>query len=352
MSTELELLRDELCKDAKTYCRECFVQSPHAAIQNPPNVFRAGRNLNAKVFLIFDKPNDNDRFRDSDLIPISIFDPRPEFGRQPSQSNLQQILRDADLNPDSTSDPLDSRILHITNAVKCDRCAVTGENGQIEIKEAQVRRCAGRFLFRELAIVKPLAVVFFGPKSQRYVMGKATRSGEQVRAQIDGIGYWVVRLPHPSPQSFNTHGGGGENYKVPLRELMARVTATDPHDTNGLGDRAVQATRPVQHGAEARQILPDSGAEPPIASAGPSAFRHGSSDIPYGSRMYRTRKPYEGSGKRAAIWTCWHDGCTVEEFVKLARRAGDGGPEDLRIYYHLGVIRLEPTPTEPIRKPR
>jgi hypothetical protein len=59
-----------------------------------------------------------------------------------------------------------------------------------------------------------------------------------------------------------------------------------------------------------------------------------------------------GRGNREIIWRCWDDGCTITEFLERARAAIGGGPEDVRIYWHLGVIRLDPPPTAPIRRPR
>ena len=155
--------------------------------------------------------------------------------------------------------------------------------------------------------------------------------------------YWVTRVPHPSPQSFNTHGRKGEYYKEPFRELVARIASTD-------ADPAAQNNRAAAPGAISVPLAPSPQPQP-FVNTGSASPRRDGSDVPYASKMYRTGKPYLGSGKREHIWNCWSDGCTVQEFVKLARR-WQGGPEDVRIYYRLEVIRLEPRPTAPIREPR
>jgi Arc/MetJ-type ribon-helix-helix transcriptional regulator len=49
------LLRESLCRNAQDFCKECLAGSPYEAVQNPPNVFRVGKNLEAKIFLVFDK---------------------------------------------------------------------------------------------------------------------------------------------------------------------------------------------------------------------------------------------------------------------------------------------------------
>jgi hypothetical protein len=80
-----------------------------------------------------------------------------------------------------------------------------------------------------------------------------------------------------------------------------------------------------------------------------------SPDIPYESRMYRTGRPYKGRGYRKVIWDCWVDGDTVREFCQKARKAigrGNPGPEDLRIFWRDGVVKLDPRPTVAIGNPR
>ena len=224
MTSELSLLREQLCRDANEYCRECFAGSPCAANQNPPNVFRVGRNTHASLFFIFDKPNNNDGLR-PELVPIAIFDPRP-FGHQPTHSNLCHLLEDLGFSSaDSTADPLDSDLVHVTNAVKCDKCAVTGRSGRVAIGETQATTCRSRFLLRELAIIKPVALVFFGEFPQRYVLGKSTPLWKLSQVSLAGVTYWVMRVPHTSPTAFNTHGGQGEKYKLPFQDLRARVTS-------------------------------------------------------------------------------------------------------------------------------
>src|SRR5437868_1307987 len=143
MSDELRVLREQLCKNASEFCRECFSSSRFANVQNPPNVFRIGRNGAPKMFFVFDKPNDNDSFRDSDLIPITIFDSRRVAAfRNPSEENLLTILRRVGIGHENG---LDSKLFYITNAVKCDKCAQTGATGGIRIRKVQKNTCVSLF---------------------------------------------------------------------------------------------------------------------------------------------------------------------------------------------------------------
>ena len=221
MNNELRSLQEQLCTDTKNFCRECFVGSAFASVQNPPNVFRAGRNAHAKIFFIFDKPNNNDDFRRSHLVPITIGDPRQEFGAQPTYDNLRAILDGCGIgSARNEADPVDSELVHITNAVKCDKCATSGQTGGITIGKNQARNCVSRFLLRELAIIKPVAVVFFSVNAQRSVLNRVTKPGEMHFVPIDGVTYRVMRVPHTAQQSFNTHGDKGEFYREPFRNLL------------------------------------------------------------------------------------------------------------------------------------
>ncbi len=93
MAKELSELRDELCRSTTDFCHVCFEGSVHRREQNPPNVFRGAGRRDPDLFFVFEKPNDNDAFRASDAIPVSVFDPRPLLGvRQPSYENLLRLL--------------------------------------------------------------------------------------------------------------------------------------------------------------------------------------------------------------------------------------------------------------------
>ena len=222
MQCNLSLLRERLCKDAQDFCKECFAGSPYEAVQNPPNVFRVGKNLQAKIFFIFDKPNNNDGFRSSDLVPITICDPRPIFGPPATHRNLLLLLDILGLRSERASaDPLDSEAVHVTNAVKCDKCAVTGQTGRVAIGETQARKCVSRFLSQELAIIRPSALIFFGEAPERNVLGYSTPLWVAHQASVAGESYWVMRVPHTSPTSFNTHGGRGEHYREPFQKLLS-----------------------------------------------------------------------------------------------------------------------------------
>ncbi len=223
MTDDLRLLQEKLCSSATAFCTQCFVQSPHRKVQNPPNVFRIGRNRAAKVFLVFDKPNNNDSLRTSPLVPITIFDPRL-VGTNDSHGNLIRLLDALGLDSGGAGgDRLDTDYFHVTNAVKCDKCAMSGRTGRVAINDRQVRTCTTTFFLQELAIIRPKAVVFFGEAPQRYVLGRVTAPWEPQNLAIGGRMYWVMRVPHTSPQSFNTHGGAGANYVAPFQKLVQRA---------------------------------------------------------------------------------------------------------------------------------
>jgi hypothetical protein len=180
-----------------------------------------GNNLSARIFFIFDKPNNNDLFRTSSMVPITICDPRPVFGPPATHRNLLLLLQIVGLvSPTATGNPLDSGVVYITNAVKCDKCAVTGATGRVAIGKKQTEICVSRFLLRELTIIKPSALVFFGEAPQLNVLGYATPIWDTVSAVIGEHTYLVMRVPHTSPTAFNTHGGKSEKYREPFRKLL------------------------------------------------------------------------------------------------------------------------------------
>jgi hypothetical protein len=91
-------LRNELCASREVFCQRCFVGQTTQAQQCPPNVFRAeGVDAQKPIAFIFDKPNDNTPFRDSPLVPITIFDDRAGVDRRlpraPSHSMLLLLCR-------------------------------------------------------------------------------------------------------------------------------------------------------------------------------------------------------------------------------------------------------------------
>ena len=210
MPNELKNLRDTLCRSKTEFCDVCFAGSPRSHEQNPPNVFRIGRTNKPSFFFVFDKPNNNDDFRTSELVPISVFDPRPVFGRQPSYDNLLRLLELVGLQTQGQDDPLASGPIHVTNAVKCDKCSETGMTGRVPINMMQARACVDRYLIRELAILQPKAIVFFGKAPQRVRLreGEVTPIWKSRKVTIGGRSYWTMRVPHLA--HFYTHGGGGD----------------------------------------------------------------------------------------------------------------------------------------------
>jgi hypothetical protein len=98
--------------------------------------------------------------------------------------------------------------------------AETGRTGRVTIGRRQSERCVERFFIQELALIKPVALVFFGEKPQSYVLGRVTPAGEIHRATVGGIAYWVLRVPHTAATSFNTHGQRGHYYKGPFQLLL------------------------------------------------------------------------------------------------------------------------------------
>ena len=211
-------LRETLCIDDDHYCRACFQGGPHASEQNPPNVFRYQvADARPKFFLVFDKPNDNDRLKAKGLkwAPIEILDDRcPE---NQTRKNLVKLLNILGMINGSNLTPgvLSSPCFHITNAVKCDKCAETGFTGRVEINAAQAEHCKKSFFYQELRILRPDVLVMFGEKPDEYITGRKSKVWEVREESIDGQCYRVVRVPHTTDTSFNTrkNGDGGRAYK-------------------------------------------------------------------------------------------------------------------------------------------
>ena len=223
----LKELRSQLCESSRNFCRICFVNTNFVNLQNPPNVFRINKlGEPLPVAFIFDKPNDNTLFRNSALVPITIFDDRagaiPQLHRAASHSTLILLCRLLRLIPQN-SNCLESSNFYVTNAVKCDVCSMTGKTGRVIVNDQQVFVCRERFLVKELQAVKARALVFFGVNAQRYSLGFITPLWEISNKLINGTNYWVMRVPHTSPSSFNTYGGKGQNYIAPFNELCRRA---------------------------------------------------------------------------------------------------------------------------------
>jgi len=221
MSESLLQLRNELCADTSHFCRVCFDGTPYSNSQNPPNVIRATAER-AKVFFVFDKPNRNDGNRA--FVPITICDPR--FGDNSTQRNLLTLLEmlsvvNTGFRPArGSADEFGSEFVHITNAVKCDKSALTGEPGGISVGSQQARICVQTFLHRELAIIQPKVLVFFGELPYQYVIGQRIGLWEAKAVAIDRRAYWVMRVPHTTATPFNTFGRKGQAYIEPFRRIL------------------------------------------------------------------------------------------------------------------------------------
>ena len=171
-------LRAELCTDTQHHCRRCFAGKRTEALQCPPNVFRAAGNDEAKsVTFIFDKPNDNTNYKTSTVVPIAAFDDRAgldsRLARAPSHDKLLVLCRLIGLISPEAQD-LNSSLVHITNAVKCDVSCETGKTGRIAVSAWQAATCIDNYLLRELEITRSLALVFFGKNAQSYVLNEVT----------------------------------------------------------------------------------------------------------------------------------------------------------------------------------
>lgn len=223
----LTKLRNKLCQSTDKFCRKCFIGTPYEGQQNPPNVFRVAKpQISIPIAFIFDKPNENTKFKNSTLVPITIYDDRAgidyRLSRAPSHSTLIALCKLLGLIP-AKSDSLDSNNVYITNAVKCDMCCVTGKTGRVKINDKQAATCRETFLFQELAAVEARGLIFFGANAQEFVLGESTPLWSVNKKQLNGREYWVLRVPHTSPTAFNTHGGKGENYLAPFEELQRKA---------------------------------------------------------------------------------------------------------------------------------
>jgi hypothetical protein len=203
-----------------------------------------------------------------------------------------------------------------------------------------------------LGIVQPQAILCFGNLPFDYIQKRGGRGSvstypsghgdwqcRSVRAQVAGRWVNVVGVPHLSRYDIC----GKTGVVSWIKNEMAKSLPS--------GQTSACPVSPDRNLARRKSISIEHRATSGHAEAG-GLLGRGNSDIPYGSRMYRTGRTYTGRGKRETIWNCWQDGCTVAEFVRRARAVGQGGPEDVRIYWHAGVIRLDPAPVTTIRRPR
>lgn len=225
-----EELRRQLCVDSENHCRHCFVGKPTARSQCPPNTFRTSLLRGEKpIAFVFDKPNDNTQYRTSSIVPIDTFDDRAGvdngLARAPSHARLLALCKLLNLI-DSDSQSVDISNIHITNAVKCDVSSETGLSGRVVVGRDQADACIKNFLLRELEACNTKGVIFFGVNAAKYVLGIETKAWVLERRLIGSRQYWVMRVPHTSPESYNTHGKNGQAYIEPFKRLLAAV-ATD-----------------------------------------------------------------------------------------------------------------------------
>jgi len=143
--------------------------------------------------------------------------------RSASHSNLISLCRLLGFIAQD-SNCLETSSLYITNAVKCDRCDATGKTGRVNVNNLQAAKCRERFLVKELVAVNASVLVFFGKNAQRYALGRTTPLWRIHREQLNGSSFWVMRVPHTSPPSFNTYGGRGRNYIAPFNVLCRRAS--------------------------------------------------------------------------------------------------------------------------------
>jgi len=221
MREKLSTLRNDLCRSGSKFCQACFEGGQFADVQNPPNVFR-NRPHDSKpyLFFVFDKPNNNDPNRGQGLEPIEILDDR--FEGNPTRINTIKLIQILGL-ADGDKAPLCAKKIHITNAVKCDKCAASGKTGQIEIGREQVSRCHQQYFFKELDILHPKVLVLFGANTDKFITGKAGPSWKLRQEVVNGRTYTVVRVPHTTATPFNTHGKKGLAYKEKLADLWEEV---------------------------------------------------------------------------------------------------------------------------------
>lgn len=226
LNEDLMQLREMLCVDDDHYCRACFLGGPHASAQNPPNVFRNQlQGVRPRFFFVFDKPNDNDRLKAKGLkwAPVDILDDRDSAN--PTRLNLVKLLNILGLVGESNgaSGVLSSSMFHITNAVKCDKCAVSGATGQVEIGLAQAEQCKRNFFFKELELLKPKALVMFGANPDKFITGRVGKIWVVRDEMVNGQIYKVVRVPHTTATPFNTHGKRGQAYKEKLPDFWISI---------------------------------------------------------------------------------------------------------------------------------
>lgn len=65
--------------------------------------------------------------------------------------------------------------------------------------------------------------MFFGENAQRYAMDKITMLWNVQEETLAGRHYFVMRVPHTSPQSFNTHGRKGLKYIEAFDQLYNSI---------------------------------------------------------------------------------------------------------------------------------
>ena len=220
MTETIKSISKLICSGKNDFCKDCFKDCN--ILQNPPNIIRVtGEESKTDFFFIFDKPNNNTDYKDSPLLPITILDSRYEFESNPTRVNLIRLLEQLNVNGDNSGDdPLNVSKIHITNAVKCDKCSLTGDTGAIPLNPDQVKRCTDRFLFKELEILKPKYLVFFGSYPEKYVTGTKRKMWELYDVNLNGNDYKAVRVPHTAPTPFNTFGKRGAAYAKNIGHLF------------------------------------------------------------------------------------------------------------------------------------
>jgi len=206
---------------------------------------------------------------------------------------------------------------------------------------------------RILKIVQPKIILCFGYKPLDYLL-RLPGSAAPLESHPSGHGGWecratrkgvagqlvtIVTVPHLRRYDIIGHPSVVDWIKNKIAGYSQSTSQFDTPpraDADAVGESV--AFQKPESGPSAQERRP----------------RRDDSDIPYESRVYRTGKPYTSRGRhRTEIWQCgWYDGCTIREFLARASAVG-GHPEDVRIYWHLGVIRLDPPPRPgQLREPR